>query len=92
MRRFNKRWLANCAAKKEERKAVADPNIEREYFQERNFRFGMTFTRSRIYESIPLQTVAQMSNPKWKVVLRGRLLREETWKDLEKPIRLRRKQ
>lgn len=86
VRKFNKRWLANCEAKRQDRKAVSDPNIEREYHQERNFRFGLTFTRSRIYESMPVRTVEQLSNPKWKVILRGRCIREESWRDLIRPI------
>ena len=90
VRRFNKRWLANVTAKNQERKAIADPNIEREYNQERNFRFGLTFTRSRIYEALPVRTAAQLSNPRWKVILNGRCVREELWSALEKPIRRKR--
>jgi hypothetical protein len=87
VRRFNKRWLANCEAKRQERKAVADPNIEREYHQERNFRFGLTFTRNRSYDTLPVRTVAQLSNPRWKFVLNGRV-REEVWSALQMMPRL----
>lgn len=90
VRRFNKKWLANCEKKRQQRKGTADPNLEREYHQERNFRFGRTFTRSRIYQGLPVRTAAQMSNPRWKVILNGRCVREELWSALQKSIPTRR--
>lgn len=78
-RRFDKRWLANSEKKRKERKAHADPNIEREYHQERRFRFQ----GSRIWNDLPVQTLAQISNPRWKVILGGRCIREESWSELQ---------
>ena len=84
VRRFHKHWLANCERKRQERKAKADPNIEREYHQERNFRFGLTFTPqvSPIY-GLSVFTIAQLANPRWKFVLNGHCVREENWRALQ---------
>jgi hypothetical protein len=76
VRRFDKEWLANNERKRQERKAKADPNIEREYHAERYFRFRGRFQRADLWNGLRCCGVATLRNPAFVFVYRGERVEE----------------
>jgi len=75
-RQHDLEWLANCERKRQERKAKADPNIEREYYAERYFRFRGHFQRLDLRNNLGVMGIASLVRPRFVFVLHGQRRRE----------------
>lgn len=76
VRKHDKQWLANNEKKKQERRAKSDPNVEREYHQERYFRFRGRFRREDLWHGLSSFGVASLVNPEFVFIYRGQCVTE----------------